>query len=100
LRVIAQLEKLHILQPSLTIGALRKLSPAMDTIDDVARAAKKPRVAFETEHLATLKASYLAHFLEWSKGKTKVEKLVISFQAKLVYKDFIDEKKSYVLQAT
>jgi hypothetical protein len=72
LRAIAQLQKMRISQPSLAIRAIRKLSSAMDTIDDVARTPKKPRVALETEHLATLKASYLVHFSEWSKGKTKV----------------------------
>jgi hypothetical protein len=63
----------------------------MEPADDPLRPQKKPRVALETEHLATLKASYLVHFSEWRKGKSKISQKLPGSVWKLVYKDFIDD---------
>lgn len=67
--------------------------PNMDAVEDSSRPSKKPRVALETEHLATLKASYLVHFSEWSKGKKKICQKLPGSVWKHVYKDFLEEQK-------
>jgi hypothetical protein len=56
------------------------------------RRVKKSRVALETEHFATLKASYLVHFAEWCKGKKNITQKLPGAVWKSIYKDFIDEQ--------
>lgn len=64
-----------------------------DTEAPKERRIKKSRVAVETEHLATLKASYLVHFAEWSKGKKNITQKLPGAVWKSIYKDFIDDSK-------
>ena len=69
----------------------------MENNDDSSRPTKNPRAALETEHLATLKASYLVHFSEWSKGKSKICQKLPGSVWKLVYKDFIEEQTKILI---
>ena len=63
----------------------------MNIGEDPSRPTKKLRVALETEHMATLKASYLVHFSEWCKSKSKICQKLQGY-AWILYTDLIEEQ--------
>src|SRR5690242_5373834 len=66
-------------------------------MEDEVRFSKKQKVLVETETLSVLKASYLNHFSDYSRGRKNITQKLPAKVWKLVFEDFIAETKKSCL---
>ena len=67
-------------------------------MEDEGRLSKKQKVLVETETLSVLKASYLNHFSDYSRGRKTVTQKLPGKVWKLVFEDFLTETKRSCLE--